>query len=235
MHKHLTYFLLVFFSMALNAQTCDEVLKNTSQYITAQSDLTYDTTYRLYKTATSSTIHEQYKGVYNKTADHKVYCKIENTEFISNQDVSITISHAEKIVQLSSPSYALGMSSSFDSKALKKEYKDQRFIDKGEFWEIVLVPNSMTTDYQKIVLHVSKQYQLRKQVFYYAKGIDFSSDYRTSDVQYPRLEITYNNYNNEIKDHKRFNTSQYVTLASNNTKTLVPHLSNYELLDVRQQ
>ena len=149
--------------------------------------------------------------------------------------MSITISHEEKIVQLSAPSYALGMSSGFDLKTLKKEYKNQSFIDKDGFWEITLVPNSITTDYQKIVLHISKQYQLKKQIFYYAKGIDFSSDYRTSDVRYPRLEITYNNYNNQIEDYGRFNTSQYLTYASNNTEKLAPHLSSYELLDVRPQ
>jgi len=229
-HKLIIIVLLVFAQNA-SSQTVEEVLSNIYKQYSSNESLRFETTYNLYKTFDAKEIHQSYRGVFHKNGDNDIYMKINDTEILNNKEVSIKASHTEKALLLSNPE--LNVAGDFDMKELLKIYKQNNFEDKQDYWEIELIANEMTLPHSKIVLHVTKDYLLKKQVFFYSESVNFSKDYKKSDIQTPKLEITYSNYNRDLMDEKLFATSKFLQIKNDKSAVLSSSLKGYELLDKR--
>ncbi|MNK72549.1 hypothetical protein D3C87_920290 [compost metagenome] len=111
--------------------------------------------------------------------------------------------------------------------------KIEKCTDMKSFWEITLKTNSFTgLPYSKIIVRVSKTYFIQKQVFYYSAPSNFSKDYRKPDSHYPRLEVTYSNFNRNPVTASVFNTQSYFT-SSGGKIVLSQQLKKYEIVDQR--
>ena len=79
----------------------------------------------------------------------------------------------------------------------------------------------------------TKKYFIKKQLFYYNTGINFSGDYKKQDVNLPVLEILYSDYNRNAIENSFFNVSQYLTISKDKI-TVSDRYKGYILDDQRE-
>lgn len=193
--------------------------------------LQYKTKYALYKDHNSKKPTEQYSGVFYKNAVNEVYLKINDTEILSSKKWNLKVSHGEKAVVVADP--VQNYFGEYDIKQLLQFCKVTSFKDLKSSWELVLEAKAYSgLPYSKIVVAIGKNYFVQKQAFYYNSGMDFSKDYRKSDIHYPKLEISYSDYARTPVNASFFNAGNYLT-ASKNQLVLAARYKNYEIIDNR--
>jgi len=222
-------FLMVFLGYS---QKAEEILKKVTETYGIAKPLSYTMSYSLYKDHDSKKVEENYKGVFHKNAANETYIKIKDSEMINSLKTNVKISHSEKAIVISNP---VGNSvADFDMRQISDLCKVISVKDFKIYWEIQLEPKQYSDlSYSKIILNISKDYFLQKQVFYYNTAINFSQNYRTSDTHYPRLEVVYQNHNRKAADGSWFNTGKYYTVSGKNTIVLSQQLKKYEVIDQR--
>ncbi len=231
MKRKLILLAVLVFVQNMQSQTVEQILSNIYKKYSAAEPLQFQTTYDLYKTHDSKEIQQSYTGVFYKNADNAIYMKINDTEILNNKEVNLKISHKEKALLLAHPESTVA--EEFDMSELLKIYKENSFEDKESHWEIELVANEMTLPHSKIVLYITKDYFLKKQVFYYSEAVNFSKDYKKTDIHTPKLEITYTNYAREILEESTFETLNFLHFNTDKSPVLAANLKGYELLDRR--
>ena len=231
MKSKLIIVLLLIFSHTASSQTVRDILNNVYKQYSANMPLNFETNYKLYKTFEASKVHQNYTGVFFKNVENNMYIKIKDTEILNNKDVNLKISHQEKALIVSKPE--LNVAGDYDMSALLEVYKDNGLQDKGAYWEIELLPNQIGLPYSKIVLHIAKDYFIKKQIFFYGEGVNFSNDYKKTDIQFPRLEVLYTHYNRNLADENKFKTSSFLTIKVDGSIKLSSSLKDYELIDKR--
>ncbi|WP_300570702.1 hypothetical protein [Flavobacterium sp.] len=198
---------------------------------TAPKVLQFNTTYNLYKDYKTKVVHQTYSGTFLKNVSNEIYLKIDKTEFINTKKLSLKINHGEKAMIVSnSQEFSTGQ---FDVSKLIEFCKISSFKDFKSYWEIILVPKEFSgLNYSQIVINVSKNYVLQKQIFYYNTGMNFSKDYKNQDLSNPRLEILYSTNNSSVNLSK-INTNVYFTINKNNKVSVTAKYKNYEVSDKR--
>ncbi len=231
MKTKLIYLVLLFLSANSNAQSVNDILSNVYKQYSAKEALQFDTSYDLYKTFEATAKHQSYTGKFYKNEAHEVYMKIDNTEMLSNKEVNLKISHSEKAILIDFPD--LKVSEEYNMSELLKVYKAGDLKDNKTYWEIELLANHIGLPYTKIILHISKDFLLKKQTFLYADAINFSENFRKSDIHSPRLEVIYSNYSRESIVENKFKTSNFLEFKNNKPLVSSKDLKGYELLDNR--
>lgn len=218
--------------MAMSAQTVNEVFKKVNAQFTAAKPLQFNTKYNLYKDHKSNVVHQSYTGMFLKNASNEVYMKIDKTEFINANKLSLKINHSEKAMLIANKQeFSTG---DFDVSKMLDFCTISSFKDLKAYWEIVLIPKELSgLNYSKIVLNINKKYLIQKQVFYYNTGINFSNDYRKQELNYPRLEILYSNHNDKVVNFSKINTNVFFTINKNNKVSATPMYKSYEVTDKR--
>jgi hypothetical protein len=157
--------------------------------------------------------------------------KIDQTEIVNSKLFNIKVSHGEKEVVLGDP--VSNYSGEFDISQLLELCTISSFKDYKTHWEITLLSKKFSSlPYSKIVLAISKDYFLKKQIYYYNTGINFAKDYRKSDVHYPRLEITNTDFNRKPINESLFKTAAYFSRFGK-TVALSQKLKKYTMTDKR--
>jgi len=230
--KRTIYILAIFlFGCCLHAQTAEEVLAKVNTKYSAAQCLSYNTTYNLYKKADATKVYQTYKGSFTKNSNADIYVKIGETEFYNTKFINVMVSHKEKIIISSKPQPL--SQQEYNIKSLLSMFTEGTIKDKQSHWEIELLPKPFSSlPYFKLVLHIGKDYYLKKQVFYYSEGTDFSTDYRKPDINYPRLEIVIGKPSLQPVPQSKFSVSQYFTIVSKSIKPTAKY-ANYELIDQR--
>lgn len=224
-------FVFVILSFGADAQTVKDVLDSIYKQYSVEKPLNFKSKYELYKTYTTNELHQSYNGEFHKNANNDIYIKINNTEILNNKNINIKVSHDEKLALVTNPeTNAVG---EYDMAELLKIYKANSFKDKESYWEIELLPNEINLPHSKIILHVRKDYFLKKQIFYYSESVNFSKDFSKTDINRPRLEISYNTYNRVLENEKNFKTATFLQIKSNGSISPASRLRNYEVLDKR--
>ncbi|WP_149206114.1 outer membrane lipoprotein-sorting protein [Flavobacterium johnsoniae] len=232
MYKKIIYVWVLFNCCLAHTQTVNEVIQKISKQYSLAKPLQYKSTYSLYKDFDSKKIEETYKGIYYKNDLNEIYTKIGDTEILNSKEVYLKISNSEKAVEISNP--VPNYNGDFDIKPLLQLCKIEKFVDYKTYWEITLTAKPYSSlSYSKIVVQVTKNYFLQKQVFYYSTAVNFSNDYRKPDPHYPRLEIVNTNFNRNAVNAAVFNTKTYFTTLAK--KQIVPaeKLKKYEIIDQR--
>lgn len=213
------------------SQDAKEIFKKVGDQYAIAKPLQYKMSYVLFKDFDSKKIEESYSGIFYKNAQNEMYSKIGNTEMLNTKKVNLKISHPEKMIEINKP--VSNYKGDFDIKPLLDVCKIEKCVDLKTYWEITLTTKSFTgLPYSKIVVRVSKAYFIQKQVFYYNTPSDFSKDYRKPDTHYPRLEVTYTNFNREPVNTSIFNSETYFT-SSGKSIVLSQQLKKYEIVDQR--
>jgi len=213
------------------SQDAKEILKKVGEQYSVAQPLQYKMNYALFKDFDSKKIEETYNGVFYKNAQNEMYTKIGNTEILNTKKVNLKISHPEKVIEINKS--VANYKGDFDLKPLLDLCKIEKCVDMKSFWEISLKTNSFTgLPYSKIIVRVSKTYFIQKQVFYYSAPSNFSKDYRKPDSHYPRLEVTYSNFNRNPVSAALFNSQTYYA-SSGGKIVLSQPLKKYEIVDQR--
>ncbi len=218
-------------SITISGQSVGDVFKKMNAPFTAPKVLQFNTTYNLYKDYKTKVVHQTYSGTFLKNVSNEIYLKIDKTEFINTKKLSLKINHGEKAMIVSnSQEFSTGQ---FDVSKLIEFCKISSFKDFKSYWEIILVPKEFSgLNYSQIVINVSKNYVLQKQIFYYNTGMNFSKDYKNQDLSNPRLEILYSTNNSSVNLSK-INTNVYFTINKNNKVSVTAKYKNYEVSDKR--
>lgn len=232
MKQRLIPFFIVLLSFNVSAQTAKNILKNVYVQYSSPSSLSFETSYKLYKTFDTNVVYQSYEGLFYKSETNEVYIKINETEILNNKQASLKVSHPEKMVLVSNPE--LTISEDLDVSKLLDFYKEESTRDMGSYWELELLANQPTLPYTKIVLHITKNHLLKKQIFFYGNEINFSNDFRKPNNSNPRLEVSYANYSDTPINKNKFSTSSFLEIERSGTIVLSDKIKDYEVLDKRQ-
>lgn len=226
------FILLIFFGLTSKAQTTSVILSKVYEQYSSDNELQFDTSYDLFKTHESEQAYQSYTGIFYKNENNDAYIKIKDTEIFNTRKANLKISHLEKMVLVSDPE--LRATNDFDVSKLLEFYKEEKISDQGDFWKIQLIANQPTLPYSRIVLHVSKEYLIQKQVFYHSNSMNFSDNFRKSEISTPRLEVSYSNYSQDPLDKNKLDTSLFLDFEESGKIVLKGNVKNYEVLDKRQ-
>lgn len=224
-------YVLVLLSCALTySQSVSEVFQKLAKQYSTAKPLQYKTSYALYKDFSSKKIEESYNGIFYKNEHNEVYMKIGDNEILNSKKVFLKINHSEKAIQILHP--VANYFGEFDMKPLLDLCKIEKFLDYKSYWEITLVAKPYSSlPYSKIVVQITKDFFLQKQIFYYNTAMNFSKDYRSPDSNYPRLEVINTNYNRNPVKASIFNSSTYFTTSDTKRIILSETLKKYEIID----
>jgi len=223
--------LLLLTGFCLHAQTKDAILAKVTAEYAAAKPLQFTTVYNLYKTTQAKNIEESYKGTFYKNAANDIYLKINTTEYLVNNKLGMQVNHDEKVILVAKSNTI--PKDQYDINNILKTFNQGAFTDKKTYWEIELLPKQNSRQpYSKIVLHIGKDYFIKKQIFYYRTGINFSKDYSKEDIHMPKLEVVYGKASRGTIDASKFDTSSYFSATKKGIK-LTAKYSNYELIDQR--
>jgi hypothetical protein len=233
MRKFITlYAVLCMCVYSVTGQTVNDVLNKMNATLTGASPVHYNTKYNLYRDAKSKIIYESYSGQFQKTSANEVYMKIDNTEFVNTGKRALRVNHKQKAILIMDPQPIT--TGDFDMKKLAELCKITSFKDYKSFWEIIFVPNEFSgLTYSRIQLIINKNYTVSKQVFFYNTGLDFSKDYRKSDVSQPRLEILYSKYDKNLPDVNKLKNDFFISFNKQNKAIPSGNYKNYKIVDKR--
>lgn len=210
------------------AQSVNDVFKQLAKQYSLNKPLQYKANYALYKDFDSKKIEENYNGAFYKNDLNEVYMKIGDSEILNSKTVFLKINNTEKAIEILDP--VKNYFGDFDIKPLYELCKIESFLDYKSYWEITLVSKQYSSlPYSKIIVQISKSYFLQKQIFYYNTAINFSKDYRSPDSHYPRLEITYSNFNRNPVAASLFSTSTYFTKSAKEKIILTEKFKKYKI------
>jgi hypothetical protein len=229
-YKKIIYIWGIFHCCLAQSQSVSEVFQKLGKQYSAAVPLQYKTSYALYKDFDSKKIEESYNGLFYKNELNEVYMKIGDSEILNSKKVFLKINHSEKAIQILNP--VANYLGDFDMKPLLDLCKIEKFLDYKSYWEITMIAKPYSSlPYSKIVVQITKNYFLQKQIFYYNTAVNFSKDYRSPDSHYPRLEVTNTNYNKSPVSASFFYSRTYFTTSDKKQIILSERLKKYEIID----
>lgn len=214
------------------SQSVDVVLKKVAQEYSDTKPLQFNTKYNLYKNSSQKKVFESYVGQFKKNEKNEVYQKIDKTEFVWNKNICLKVVHPDKLINISI-SQPLEMKN-FDIASLKEWCDIKSFVDRKSYWELILTTKAFSSlPYSKIVIHIGKNYFIQKQLFYYNSAVDFSTDYRKQNLDYPVLEIIYSSFTRKKESSTFFNMNKFIEEKSKLIKT-TKEFQSYTIEDHRE-
>lgn len=228
----LIYALLIVSAPDLHGQSRKVVLEKLLKNYTLKAPLQFSRTFNLYKNAHSKSITESYNGVFYKNSANDVYMKINTTEFYSNNMYVAQISPVEKMILVMKPS--ANIESNYDINKLLESYNQSSFKDKKTFWELELTAKPFSgLPYHKIIIEIGKDFFMKRQLFYYSAGVNFSNDYSKPNIDNPLLEIVYGKHTRYVPANHNFSPSKYFTLQNDKIK-ITEKYKKFQLIDKRR-
>jgi hypothetical protein len=230
--RRLLIIVVICFSTFSYSQSVDGVLKKVAQEYSDTKPLQFNTKYNLYKNSSQKKVFESYIGQFKKNEKNEVYQKIDKTEFVWNKNICLKVVHPDKLINISI-SQPLEMKN-FDIASLKEWCDIKSFVDRKSYWELILTTKAFSSlPYSKIVIHIGKNYFIQKQLFYYNSAVDFSTDYRKQNLDYPVLEIIYSSFTRKKESSTFFNMNKFIEEKSKLIKT-TKEFQSYTIEDHRE-
>lgn len=230
--RRLLIIVVICFSTFSYSQSVDGVLKKVAQEYSDTKPLQFNTKYNLYKNISQKKVFESYVGQFKKNEKNEVYQKIDKTEFIWNKNICLKVVHPDKLINISI-SQPLEMKN-FDIASLREWCDIKSFVDRKSYWELILTTKAFSSlPYSKIVIHIGKNYFIQKQLFYYNSAVDFSTDYRKQNLDYPVLEIIYSSFTRKKESSTFFNMNKFIEEKSKLIKA-TKEFQSYTIEDHRE-
>jgi|SRR5690554_602033 len=224
---------IIFFSILANANDVETVLRKMhSVYNT--NDISFKSTYTLFKGHFETKVHSSYKGyVYKKGTN--VYQKINNTEFVYGVNYSLKINNDEKAMVLSGAQNAVF--TNVDLKQVMKECKSSKIVEENGAFLITFYMNPFSEiPCTFITVKIDKSnYTLLGLDLYFSSYEDFSEDYESRLLVQPHLRISFNDIKLKPSiDNSLFDFSSYLT-DKKSMLTASGKYSGYTVLDYRNK
>ena len=223
-------------SIQLFSQNNTDIFKQYIETKKNQKEYQVNINYAIYKGMKGTKAYESYDGVEAKLNDN-FYQKLHNTELIMGADFMVKLNPDEKAMLVGYASQpVLTNFNQLDISKVLEFFKEYTVTEKDNYWKVVLTkPNyTLLAQFKIIELHIEKEtLRLQKQIMYYGSLADFAQyekNKTTKDLDVPRLEITYENYQNEINLNKNILNSSNYFLYENNTITTAPKYKGYQII-----
>lgn len=194
------------------------------------NSLSIEMKYDLYKGHKGNQLTESYTSFYGRSGKDS-YRKIGSVEFINNDDYAIQVNHQDKMILVSDPS--------------KNELFDPSLEDALRFCSSVNIESNSTGQlihliikqkvdlpFSRLEIQVDKKLFVTSIVFYYSTQMNFSGNYQNPQMDFPRLEVTYENLSRKWKDtDQKLESSGYLKIQDRN---ILPAdlLSGYNVLNL---
>lgn len=187
--------------------------------------------YKLYKGYVSNQLFQSYNSIYYKDGA-STYRKIDQTEIIGNEKMTVKINHSEKAIMLSSPMPASAFDADLEGTIA---FCSDILVARGakETTISMLIKAKTDLPYGRVDIKIDNNFWIKEMTLYYSQLLDFSESYQQKDMAYPRLVISYDVFNNKWKDKEGLvDLSNYV-IENNKKISPAAKLGNYEILDYR--
>lgn len=232
MRKFFYTTIIILFGLISYSQSLDGVLDKVAQEYSKNKPLQFNTKYNLFKNSAQKKVFESYNGQFKKNEKNEVYQKIDQTEFIWNKNICLKVVYPDKLINVT-VSQPLEMQN-FDISSLKEWCDVKSFVDRKSYWELTLTTKAFSSlPYSKIIIHIGKNYFIQKQLFYYNTAIDFSTDYKKQNLDYPVLEIIYSNFTRKNESSNYFNIYKFIEEKNKVIKT-TKEFQSYTIEDHRE-
>jgi len=197
------------------------------------SSLSLNFNYKLYKGFESDSITQEYTSEFCRIEDFS-YRKIGNIELMSNSDYSVNVNHEERTIILSNPSKVELMDANIETSL--RYCSDIKIVEQDEGLAISLIIGAKTDiPYSVIQLKVDKNFWIQEVVMLYSSQLNFSDDYFTKDMAYPKLVVSYGKLKKKYKDSDNLLSSErYLEITDDLIKPSA-WLTGYKILDLRTQ
>jgi outer membrane lipoprotein-sorting protein len=213
-----------------------QVLEKFKKHYFSLENYQANVAYKIYKGHESKVPYEISKGVYFKKGDN-LYSKINEVEIINTINHYLKVNHQEKAVLLANGSKKPKNVNEFNIEELLKYLDIDSFKQTDLSWEIVLKSKPITQlpfSSLKIVID-KKTLNLKKQVFFYFRKMDFSKQLKKTDNAQVKLEVNYSNYklnSFSVSDYV-FNIKRYLK-KTKDTYIGVNICKKYQIINIKK-
>lgn len=225
-------FALLFSIVSFGQDTLDVIKKIDNVYY-GQNFLKFDASYKLFKTKSSKSPVETYQSKFMKNVNNVFHISNKNMVSIENDKYIFQLDMTNKIAAIAN-SNVKQLSSVFKIQEVSKYGKITEFKKTNTGWYFCFnVSSKVNITYNKIEIYVNSNYTIQKEILHLRQTVDFSKDYRKSDLKLPVLEVTFSNYSFEKINESFFNLSNYFTIDKKNVCVLKDKYKGYKLNDLR--
>lgn len=225
-------FALLFSIVSFGQDTLD-VIKKVDKVYYGQNFLKFDASYKLFKTKSSKSPVETYQSKFMKNVNNVFHISNKNTVSIENDKYVFQLDMINKIAALAN-SNVKQSSSVFKIQEISKYGKITEFKKTNNGWYLCFnVSSKANIMYNKIGIYINSNYTIQKEILHLRQAVNFSKDFRKTDMKLPVLEITFSNYSFEKINDSIFNLSNYFTIDKKNVCVLKDKYKGYKLNDLR--
>lgn len=213
--------------------TPEEVIEKMQKVQNASKQLSFSSTFELFKGHKSTEVHSSYTGEFYRN-EEGTYQKIKNTEFIYGNDYFLQVSHGEKAMVLGRAQENINQQ--VDVSELLKSTKELKLNEESGTYEVVILYDTdKPTVFSVVKCKINtKTFHLEQIDLYYRMAQDFSTSFGKKDMHSPHLRIKMKNIKSDdsIERPELLKLSTYITKKN---KVLIPtgSCSGYELIDNR--
>jgi len=210
-----------------------EILRNIHSNYEGLSSLELALDYKLYRGYQSNDVLESYSSVY-KRVENRSYRRIGNTEFVTVGDVSLNINHENRNMFVSKAIAEKPLD--MDVNETLKWCRDVKVKEQKEGINLRLVLAEGTDiPYAAIEVKMDKKCWIEQVVFFYAVQVDFSGTYFDKDLDYPRLEVTYQKVKKRYKDKENLLSMERFIVPVNDSYVVTELYKDYQVFDLRKK
>ena len=221
------------FSISSFAQDTLDVIKKVDNVYYGQNFLKFDATYKLFKTKSSKDPVETYQSKFMKNAENVFHISNKNMISIENDKYIFQLDMTNKIAALAN-SNIKQLSNVFKIQEMSKYGKIVAFNKTNDGWYLCFnVSPKANVMYNKIEIYINSNYTIQKEILHLRQAIDFSKNFKKSDLKLPILEISFSNYSFEKINDSIFSLSNYFTIDKKNVCVLKDKYKQYKLNDLR--
>ncbi|MFN3754315.1 hypothetical protein [Flavobacterium sp.] len=190
------------------------ILKKSNSYYQGKNKFQLNTTYKIYATKSSKQVKDSFKGLFACNND-RTYAKINQTEFIISSDLSLKIDNESKLIQFSKNELDKDLKV-YDLEKYCSYYNGFKLTETEKEWICTLTTAAFSfVPYSKVVIYINKaNYNVSKQILYIISAVEYKDSDGKMKIDYPRLEIEFDNLKTVIDNENVFNIDSYILLKN---------------------
>ncbi len=231
MLKQFTILFLMLISLSVNAQDTRTYLEKVRSHYKDLTSFRVLLDYKLYRGYQGQQTVESYQSLFCGEGN-KTYRQMQDVEILTNDSMTLTVNKTAQSMILSEPQKTNFEQVDFES-AFRNSINYKVEVRGAHRVIHLLFGTNQISPYSKLSILVDKDYLIKKITMFYAQKVNFSKVYGEKEMDFPRLEVTYNTFSKKWKDKEGLTDFQKYLKTSNNGLITTDHYKNYELIDLR--
>jgi hypothetical protein len=203
------------------------LLEKVNQTYAPNKDISYTTSYFIYKGRNSKEIVDHYSGQTVNQGSIQ-YQRLNQSEYVNFGDCFVSINHKEKKIlvanqpQKKEPSLVTSLLKIFDKSKLSQD---------KDYWICELTPRGNGNQYEKTIIYINKQdFSLHKQLFYTIGSQEIEINKKNIILKNPRMEIFFKKNNDKTALDEPMLSKAYYFSIKNKKIILTSRLKKYKLI-----